>query len=245
VTKAVDPDALAQGSFIDADSTANTRTSVSSGSPIGCEVRIVDPATSCPRKDGEVGEIWVRGPAVTLGYWRRPDITGETFDATTSTGETGFLRTGDLGALFDGELHVTGRLKDVLVVRGRNLYPQDLEASIREVDARRCSGASAVFALSDAFDDVVVVQEILPTASSDDAVRDITTRIRTVLVEEYGIQPPSVVLVRPGEVRKTTSGKVRRSFMREMFLNFEIKVVHEDISERVSALRGAGMGEAA
>jgi acyl-CoA synthetase (AMP-forming)/AMP-acid ligase II len=245
VTKAVDADALAQGTFMEAGSTATTRTSVSSGAPIGCAVKIVDPATSRPKKDGEVGEIWVRGPAVTRGYWRRADITGETFDATTSTGETGFLRTGDLGALVDGELHVTGRLKDVLVVRGRNLYPQDLEASIREVDARRCAGASAVFAFSDALDDVVVVQEILPTASSDDAVRDITTRIRTVLVDEYGIQPPSVVLVRPGEVRKTTSGKVRRSLMRELFLNFEITFIHEDISERVSALRGAGMGAAA
>jgi acyl-CoA synthetase (AMP-forming)/AMP-acid ligase II len=144
----------------------------------------------------------------------------------------------------DGELYVTGRLKDVIVVRGRNLYPQDLESAAQTVDEFHC-GTSAVFALSDpagdGSEDIVVVQEIKPGALRTGAVQEIATRISATLVREFGVKPPSVVLVRPGAVRKTTSGKVRRSLMRELFLRMELDASHEELTDQAQALRSPGV----
>src|SRR4029077_12285630 len=112
---------------------------------------IADPDTCERCIDGRVGEIWVASPSVARGYWRRPDEARETFGAHLSNGEGPFLRTGDLGVLSDGELFVTGRIKDVLIVRGMKHYPQDLELTAERQDPAIRAGCSAAFSL-DAID---------------------------------------------------------------------------------------------
>lgn len=244
VVARVDAGVLAKGRLTDPADGASQRELVSSGPVAAYDVLIVDPSTTRPMSDDEVGEIWVRGGSVSRGYWRRADLTTETFGAATSTGETGFLRTGDLGAMRGGELYVTGRLKDMMVVRGRNLYPQDLETAARTADEFNC-GASAVFALFDparntlenTSENIVVVQEIKAGALRVGAVQEMTVKITTTLVQEFGIRPPSVVLVRPGIVRKTTSGKVRRAAMRQLFLDAELDAFHEELTDEARALR--------
>jgi acyl-CoA synthetase (AMP-forming)/AMP-acid ligase II len=238
MTTRADVDAFEAGRLRTPDEGARQRTLVSSGRAEGCEIRIVEPATAQPLGDGRVGEIWVRGTSVARGYWRRRDCTDETFGAVTTSGDDGFLRTGDLGVLRDGELYVTGRLKDLIVVRGRNLYPQDLEAAAGDSVTAGATGASAVFGLSDTGDDIVVVQEVKPPAlRASGAAQELSVSIRTALVAEFGIRPPSVVLVKPGAVRKTTSGKIRRSLMRQLFLQADLDPFHEDLTDTTQQLR--------
>jgi acyl-CoA synthetase (AMP-forming)/AMP-acid ligase II len=220
-------DALAGGRLLGPRDGEPGRRLISSGRVRGCELAIVDPATAVPLADGRIGEIWIRGDCVAAGYWRHAAATRDTFDATTAAGDGGFLRTGDLGARLDGELYVTGRLKDVIVVRGRNLYPHDLEAAIHSVRTP-ASGLSAVFTLPDPAEHVVVVHEIKPALWRPAAAAGIVERIRAVLVGEFGIAPPSVVLVPRGAVRRTTSGKIQRPLTRQLFLDKTIDILYED-----------------
>lgn len=239
----VDPAALETGTLAPADGPA-ARPLQSSGRSHGCEVRIVDPETATPLPDGRVGEIWVRGPSVARGYWRRPELTAAVFGATTSDGEDGWLRTGDLGALHDGELYVVGRIKDVIVVRGRNVYPEDVERSVAGLHERFASGA--VFSFSVAGDEVVCLQEVR-RAATEEELRELAGLVRRVMVRDFGLVDASVALVRPGTIRRTTSGKVRRSLMRELFTAGELTTLYADLSPgvadrvgRVHAVSGVG-----
>ncbi|WP_018331324.1 fatty acyl-AMP ligase [Actinomycetospora chiangmaiensis] len=205
----VDPDALARGRL-----RPGTRTLVGSGEVLpGEEVRIVDPDTGAPCADGEVGEIRVAGGHVTAGYWRNPTATAATFGG-------GELRTGDLGALVDGELYVVGRRSDVVVVRGRNHHPGDLEATVLGAHPALapCGPATtAAFGLPDdegGGERVVVVGEV-----RDDADRDgIAGAVRAAVLREHDLALAAVVLTRPGALPRTSSGKIRRRAAREMHL---------------------------
>ena len=134
-----DPDALERHEVLPSDADGANRL-VSNGTPRGVDLRIVDPETRAVLPEARVGEIWLRGPSVAAGYLNREEENAEKFDARTADGDGPFLRTGDLGALYDGELYVTGRLKDLLIVNGRNLYPQDIEEAV----ARSPPGAGRV-----------------------------------------------------------------------------------------------------
>src|SRR6185369_13917361 len=124
------------------------QTFVSSGEALPDEeVEIVDPMSATRCAAGRVGEIWVSGPSVARGYWGRPSETEQTFGAHLANGEGPFLRTGDLGFFHDGQLFVTGRLKDLIVIRGRNLYPQDIELTVEQSHADLRSGAGAAFSV--------------------------------------------------------------------------------------------------
>src|SRR5262249_44872013 len=134
----------------------------SGGVPEGLEVVIVDPATGTPSPADHVGEVWVRGASVAQGYWGRPDETERTFGATLPgrVGEA-FLRTGDLGFLHDGELFVTGRLKDLIIIRGRNVYPQDVEWTVEHCHpALRAEGGAAFAVEAGGEERLVVVHEV-------------------------------------------------------------------------------------
>jgi len=201
------------------------RTLLSCGPATGCELRIVDPDTRAPVPDGRIGEIWVRGPGVARGYWRDPGETARVFDATTADGESGFLRTGDLGTLDDGHLYVTGRLKDVIVVAGRNLYPQDVERTVQHVNA--LFGPGTAFAVPGERERVVVVQELRARSGYDLDLAALAGQVERCLTEEFDVRVGGVLLVRPGTVRRTTSGKVERSAMRELFLRGRIRPLHQ------------------
>jgi amino acid adenylation domain-containing protein len=187
----------------------------------GHEIAIVD-ASGTPSAPGEVGEIWVRGPSVARGYWNRPEITAATFGAKLAhPGEIDqgpYLRTGDLGFLSGGELFVTGRLKDLLILRGRNHYPQDLEASVETSHAALRSGHGAAFAVEvDGEERLVVVQEVERTRRHGD-LSEVVTAIRGALAEEHEVQAHAVALLPPGALPKTSSGKVQRQATKAAFL---------------------------
>ncbi len=189
------------------------------------EVIIVDPEQRLRLPDNQVGEIWVRSPSVGQGYWNRPELTEETFRARLADdGDKTYLRTGDLGFLADDELFVTGRLKDLIIVRGVNRYPQDIERTVEEADARIQPGAAGAIAADVAGRERLVVVAEVERGRHDD-LSDAIAAIRRAVVAEHDLPPDAVVLVRFGSIPKTSSGKIQRSGCRDDFLHGRLKVV--------------------
>ncbi|MGO4426864.1 AMP-binding protein, partial [Streptomyces sp. MCAF7] len=170
----------------------------------------------CP--EGEVGEIWVAGESVARGYWRNTLATREVFRASLKDGRSGFLRTGDLGFLRDGELFITGRIKDLMVIDGRNHYPQDLELSAEMSHPALRPGCTAAFSVEDGGlgEQPVVVAEAAPEAAPE--FDKITALIRSTIGEAHGLSVRDVVLVSPGTIPKTSSGKIQRRASRTAYL---------------------------
>ncbi|MFD9504884.1 fatty acyl-AMP ligase [Streptomyces sp. NPDC060035] len=214
------------------------RTLAHCGPAASAELRIVDPETCRELPDGRIGEIWVRGESVGPGYWARPAETAAAFDCRIDGGGGGYLRTGDLGALHDGLLHVTGRLKDMIVVAGRNLYPQDLERTVQQVSG--LFGAATAFAVPGARERIVIVQELRARSRYDIDLAALAAAVQQRLSEEYEVRTAGVLLVRPGTVRRTTSGKVERAAMRRLFLRGELDPLHQRIEPEVELLLAAG-----
>lgn len=238
---AVDADRLERNEFVPVptDRDGNTPLVVSSGLPCEMEVRIVDPDTGQPLADGRVGEVWLRGPGVALGYWGAAQATMDTFGGTLATGERGFLRTGDLGAMHEGELYVTGRRKDLLIVRGRNLHPQDIEYEIQALHEALRGRHGGVFAVSGFTPDehVVFTQECSGELAGDrERLAKVAALVREWSAREIGIRPAAVVLLRPGGVSRTASGKVQRALMREHFMNGSLDVMHEELDPALRRL---------
>jgi acyl-CoA synthetase (AMP-forming)/AMP-acid ligase II len=182
---------------------------VSYGTPASPEVRIVDADSRREVTDGEIGEIWTRGDNVCLGYWNRAGETTHTFGGVLDggTGEK-WLRTGDLGFLSDGELFIVGRLKDLLIVRGRNHYPDDIEATVSAISGGR---TAAIAVEQDGTEQLVVVAE----AKTD---RDITGDVTAAVANAHGLALTELVLVQRGSLPITTSGKIRRQKCAEQYL---------------------------
>ncbi|MGW6980810.1 fatty acyl-AMP ligase [Streptomyces sp. NPDC054932] len=223
---------------------------VSCGTVSDLEARIVDPKTAEALPDGLVGEIWVRGGSVARGYWAKEEQTRETFRAriagSSEEDGAGFLRTGDLGAFLDGELYVTGRLKEMMIVNGRNLYPQDIERDVRTVHPSLASLATAVFSVPAPQEQLVIVQEVRPAGLDGVTPAELAASIRSLIGERLGARVSNVVLVRPGRVEKTTSGKIRRGLMRERFMRSGIEVLHEVLDPAVrDAFRAAALPDGA
>ncbi|MGB3636257.1 MAG: amino acid adenylation domain-containing protein [Rivularia sp. (in: cyanobacteria)] len=193
------------------------------------KVVIANPETFKSCQPSEIGEIWVSGPSVGQGYWNRAEDTGETFGAYLSdTGEGPFLRTGDLGFLQNGELFVTGRGKDLIIIRGRNLYPQDIELTSERSHSCLRSGASAAFTvLVNNEEKLVVVQELEFRAKPDKT--EVIGAIRKAISEEHQVQVYAVVLIKPGSIPKTSSGKIQRRATRAQFEKDELNVVASNI----------------
>ncbi|HXR70976.1 fatty acyl-AMP ligase [Actinocrinis sp.] len=212
-----------------------SRTLSSCGRVHGLEVRIVDPESGTELAEGAVGEVWLRGPSIASGYWGRPRESAEGFDACTADDESGFLRTGDLGFLKDRELYVTGRISDLIIVAGRNLHPQDLEQSIQRVSA--LFGAGVAFPVESDREHVVLVQEVRPASVGGEAdLAELATAVRERVSAEFAVQAAGVVLVRPGTVRRTTSGKLARSAVRSLFLEDRLEPLLELVDPKVRQL---------
>ncbi|MEH2354881.1 amino acid adenylation domain-containing protein [Nostoc sp.] len=193
------------------------------------EVAIANPETLSSCKPGEIGEIWVSGPSVGQGYWNRFQETAETFRAYLSdTGVGPFLRTGDLGFLQNSELFITGRAKDLIIIRGRNLYPQDIELTAQRSHPSLRSGAGAAFTLKVNNEErLVIVQELEFRAKPN--LAEVASAIRQGITEEHEVQVYAVVLIKPGTIPKTSSGKIQRRGTRAQFQNGELNVVVSDI----------------
>lgn len=184
----------------------------------GIHLAIVDAATHAELPDGRIGEVWVAGASVARGYWRQPGATSETFGAFTIDGSGPFLRTGDLGALVDGELYICGRLKDLIIIRGRNLYPQDIEATARSAHPAVSQGSAAAVAIeSEESEKILVAVEVNRTARRSCNPSEISLAIRREVREQHDVTIDRLVLLGPGGVPKTTSGKVRRNALAQAF----------------------------
>ncbi|MFI5498701.1 fatty acyl-AMP ligase [Nocardia asteroides] len=204
----------------------------------GLEIRIVDPSTLRELPDGATGEIWVRGDSVAAGYWNRPAETRATFDAHLGT-EGPFLRTGDLGLRHDGALFVAGRLKDLLIVNGRNVHPTDVEELVQGLHPALAGNAGAAVSV-DVLDRerLVVMQGVNPQLLGDTTLAELTSAIKVAVARGFEVPAPNVVLVAARSARsihRTTSGKVQRGSMREAFLAHRLeRVLHEDLEPALS-----------
>jgi acyl-CoA synthetase (AMP-forming)/AMP-acid ligase II len=232
--------------------TTNAQSLVGCGQALSDEQRIVivDPKshTLCP--SGRIGEIWVASPSIAQGYWNRPTETVETFQAyLADTGEGPFLRTGDLGFFHAGELFVTGRLKDVIIIRGSNHYPQDIEATVERSHPSLRPNCGAAFAIEVAGEErLVVVQEVErrqqpasphfperrhadvepgfePAQTQKLDLNEVISKMRQAVAEEHGLQAYAILLLRAGSLPKTSSGKVQRHACRAAYLDRSLLVV--------------------
>jgi acyl-CoA synthetase (AMP-forming)/AMP-acid ligase II len=194
--------------------------------PVDHRVLIVDPKNKVASPDGRVGEVWVSGPSVAAGYWNRPEENAKAFCAhLADTGEGPFLRTGDLGFLMNGELFVTGRIKDVIIINGRNLYPQDLEVTAQSSHPGLQPFGGVAFSVEhDGQERLVIAQEVQREFLRANSAEMITA-IRQAIVRDYDVQAHAIALLKPGQIPRTSSGKVRRSLCRTSLMSRELETV--------------------
>jgi acyl-CoA synthetase (AMP-forming)/AMP-acid ligase II/acyl carrier protein len=189
-------------------------------------LRIVDPKTKTPAGPDAVGELWVASPSISRGYWRRPDATALAFGARLPGDDAAYLRTGDLGFLHEEQLVIVGRMSDTIIIRGRNLHPQDVERTVQHAHPTLERHAGAAFPVErDGAEAMVVVQELrrVDRRTADHAA--IRSAVRRAISREHGVAIAELVLVRPGTVLKTTSGKIRRRQMRQRYLDGAIEAI--------------------
>jgi 8-amino-7-oxononanoate synthase len=204
-----------------------SRQLVACGSPVGeSRVVIVDPRAGVELAPGQIGEIWVAGPSVAQGYWNRPLQTRRAFGASLSPRSGPFLRTGDLGFIDDGRLYVTGRSDDLIIIRGVNHYPQDIEATARQSHPLLAHQGGAAFAIADEGSHRhVLVHEVTRNGMKDYA--PVLEAAAKAVLDEHDVSLDAIVLVRSGTIPRTSSGKVQRRVCRDTFLAGALHVVAE------------------
>ncbi|WP_163781271.1 non-ribosomal peptide synthetase, partial [Myxococcus vastator] len=208
------------------DSAPESQALVSCGRcPPEAAVVIAHPESCAPLPPGAVGEVWVQGGSVAKGYWEQPEATGQTFHARLRDSAQGpFLRTGDLGFLREGELFITGRIKELIILRGRNHYPQDIELTAERGSAAVRPGCGAAFSVEqDGEERLVIVQELDRHTKASPA--QVAEEIREAVAREHELRVHTVVLVRQGTVPKTSSGKIQRRLCRQWFLEGTLEAV--------------------
>ncbi|GAJ96150.1 hypothetical protein RRH01S_16_00990 [Rhizobium rhizogenes NBRC 13257] len=215
----VDPVQLEKGEIFRSEA-PTARQLVSCGVLLGDQlVKILEPDSSTPVAQNRIGEICVSGSNITKGYWNNTQETNQKYIELEAGGtHRVFLRTGDLGCLIEGELFVTGRIKEVMIVRGRNHYPQDIEYSVLMVDPSfRPSGGAAFSVPSDLGEEVVIVQEIERRQLDGVNLSELARRARSRVFAEHEVAVHDIVFVRPLTVPKTSSGKIQRGLCRQMY----------------------------
>ena len=193
-------------------------------------VLIVDPETRRLCAPDEVGEIWASGPSIARGYWRRREDTERVFGARPepSDGRT-YLRTGDLGFFRGRQLFIAGRLKDLLIVRGRNIHPQDVELTVQRVGRQLRAGSGATFSIEvDGREEVVIAQELEPGGAA--VADDLLARIRQAVADDHELTPHAVLLLKAGAIPKTTSGKIQRRATKKELLALSLDVVAASVA---------------
>ncbi|MGB8852488.1 MAG: aminotransferase class I/II-fold pyridoxal phosphate-dependent enzyme [Pirellulales bacterium] len=247
VLRAFDAASIDTGTALARPATAaGARRLVGSGRELdGQDVLIVDPQTCEALPPGRVGEIWVSGPSVAQGYWNRPEDSTATFGAMLSQPEPAvsgqqvskwrpnpgpYLRTGDLGFFDNGELFVTGRLKDLIIIRGRNHYPQDIEHAVELASPLVRAGSVAAFAVDvEGRERVVVTAELERGRREPAEIAAAFEAIRSRLALDHEVAVEAIVLVRPNSIPKTSSGKIQRHACKRQFLDGTLEVVEQHV----------------
>jgi acyl-CoA synthetase (AMP-forming)/AMP-acid ligase II len=217
---------------------ANARHLVGNGPAApGSTIQIVHPSTQQTCSDGQIGEVWTASASVAAGYWNKPEINATSFRAV---GDANFLRTGDLGFFHQNNLFIAGRIKDLIILGGKNHFPEDLEMAIRESHPAFEGMPGAAFSLQvEGREILAVVQELTVRAlKSDLDPEDLFSRINTALFTD-NVRTDAIVLVRTATIPRTTSGKVQRHQCRHDFLHSKLDVVAEWLSPRVARLKTA------
>ncbi|MDR2092934.1 MAG: AMP-binding protein, partial [Azoarcus sp.] len=221
------------------DASTTVKQVVGCGHPVnGAEIVIVDPDTRRRCPDNHVGEIWVSAPSIAAGYWNQAELTHETFHARLDGSERNFLRTGDLGYLRDNELFWTGRLKDLLIIRGRNIYPQDVESVAESSHPMLRSNGAAAFPMEGedgSGERLAVACEIERKYMRKLDATAVVKAIRKSIVDEFEISPGAIVLVKPGGLPRTSSGKLRRSECSQLFAQQRFDALHVDQGQELEA----------
>jgi acyl-CoA synthetase (AMP-forming)/AMP-acid ligase II len=223
-----DKRALERGLYVAAADPGETTPLVSCGVPAaGVELVIVDHKTQCPSPPNHIGEIWVSGPSVSAGYYRPTSGGRNPFvDATIAGIHSRWLCTGDLGVVLDGELYVTGRSKDVIILRGRKLHPQDIEHTVEQLGSPQVAGAAA-FALDDAAaEGVVLLAELRERnhidARAGEAYQKYADLIRAEVYREHEVSLAALAFLPPGALARTSSGKLMRFRCKQDFVNAQL-----------------------
>jgi len=219
----------------------DARSLVSCGTSwMGQDLRIVHPENSIECEDSEVGEIWIHGDSVAKGYWGREEVTAQTFHAKIASSTNGsanktYLRTGDLGFMQDGHLYVTGRLKDLIIIRGRNHYPQDIESTVEQSHEALEKGACAAFSLNvDGVEKLAVAIEVKRVNMRTLNAKEVIQEIRKAVSENHELQVHTVLLLKPRSIPKTSSGKIQRHACKIGYLNDTLHVVNSNSLEQYS-----------
>lgn len=204
---------------------SGARQLVSSGkTDSGLEIAIVDPQSREIETEDQIGEVWVAGDSIAAGYWNKPDITREVFTAKTANKGQEWLRTGDLGFISDNELYITGRIKDLIIIRGKNHYPQDIETSVQKIHPAIRQGACIAFPANISEKEALVV--VLEVKSGNAADHDeIIKSVRKAVFADHELAPYAIVLLAPRAIPKTSSGKLQRKKCRSLFENNELEPI--------------------
>jgi acyl-CoA synthetase (AMP-forming)/AMP-acid ligase II len=229
VTYLADRSALEEGKIKPSEN-GNEQLLVSSGPPLlELRVAIVDPDSHKKCEPYTVGEIWVSGDNISKGYFNREEETEYTFKAyIKESGEGPFLRTGDFGFIHEGHLYVTGRLKDMIIVRGRNYYPQDVELTVQASHPALQEGAGTAFAVMvDDLEHLVIVQEVKRTYRNKLDVDEVSKAIRFAVAKAHGIRAHAITFIHPYSIPKTSSGKLMRNETRAQYLDKNLKIIAE------------------
>lgn len=194
---------------------------VSSGYVHGHKIELVTPENCTRTNEDQVGEIWVAGSSVTKGYWKNEEATSDTYGGyIANTGEGPFLRTGDLGFIHNGALFLTGRLKDILIVRGRNYYPNDIEETVKDCTVELVGGKTVAFQISDMdIEKLVIGVELSRAYIRSYQIERIARVVREKVSETHGLQVHILVLLKPNSIPKTTSGKIQRLKCRKQYMS--------------------------
>lgn len=245
VTVHAEASSYRDGLFVPVDpSTPGSLQLVSSGragSDLG--ILIVDPETLEPCPPGTVGELWISGGSVCQGYWNRPEESERTFAAHTRNGQGPFLRTGDMAFEHEGEIYISGRLKEMVIIRGQNYYPQDIENLLQLTGPGLREDSGAAFAVDvDGREVLVLVQEVERTALRNLDVEAVCGAIRSAVADAFDLQVHAIVLIKPATLPKTSSGKIQRRLCRQLYesgaafdgeVARDVAVIQESVPEPV------------
>ncbi|OEJ61349.1 hypothetical protein BGM19_28375 [Streptomyces agglomeratus] len=217
------------------------------------EVIVVDPESRRRLGEHEVGEVWIRGPVVCQGYWKRAELTEETFGARLHDGEGPYLRSGDMAFLHNGELVLCGRRKEMIIVRGRNLYPHDIESDSERVHPALRGAPAAAFSVNrDAGEELVLVQSVPDADALPVPLPELARRIRSAVTAAHEVEVYHLLLVPPDQIPKTISGKIQRGECRRRYLAGELETLLEPLragppsaSAPLRPVNGRSSGESA